>query len=126
MNWFQKYLILEDKNMKYAIPVIDGELCMHFGHCPAFSIIEVDDTTKTIIAEETLTPPPHEPGLLPRWLSDKGVHCIIAGGMGQRAQQLFEAMNIKVIAGATRDVPTRLVEELLNDRLVTGENTCDH
>lgn len=43
----------------------------------------------TITGQRLLTPPPHEPGVLPKWLHDQGVNLIIAGGMGQRAQGLF-------------------------------------
>jgi len=40
--------------------------------------------------------PPHEPGLLPRWLHEQGAHLIIAGGMGHRAQELFVQNGIQV------------------------------
>ncbi|MCK7542001.1 MAG: hypothetical protein MZV63_69485 [Marinilabiliales bacterium] len=36
-------------------------------------------------------PRPHEPGLLPGWLAEKGVTDVIAGGMGQRAIGLFNS-----------------------------------
>ena len=34
--------------MKIALPLADGKLCMHFGHCEIFAIVEVDDIAKTI------------------------------------------------------------------------------
>lgn len=50
----------------------------------------------------------------------------IAGGMGQRAQQLFAQNNIKVVGGAfTRD-PTRLVKAYLDNTLEIGDNVCKH
>ncbi len=69
--------------MKIAIPVADGRLCMHFGHCEQFAMVDVDPVEKKILSKTFLTPPPHEPGLLPRWLAEKGATCIIAGGMGR-------------------------------------------
>ncbi|HOB72593.1 MAG TPA: NifB/NifX family molybdenum-iron cluster-binding protein, partial [bacterium] len=75
--------------MKVAIPLVNGMLCMHFGHCTQFAIIDVDDKEKKIVKREDVTPPPHEPGLLPKWLGEKNVNVIIAGGMGSRAQTLF-------------------------------------
>ena len=63
---------------KIAIPVnAEGILDGHFGHCSFFVLIDVDG--KEIIAEEKIVPPPHEPGLLPRWLAERNVTDIIAG-----------------------------------------------
>jgi ATP-binding protein involved in chromosome partitioning len=81
---------------------------------------------KTIIKQELLTPPPHEPGVLPRWLAELGANVIIAGGMGSRAQTLFNMNGIKVVVGAPVDYPEKIVADYLNAALVTGANTCDH
>ena len=64
--------------MKIAIPTVNGKLCMHFGHCQVFSIIEVDAEKKQIIGMTDEVPPAHEPGVLPRWLGEKEVNIIIA------------------------------------------------
>ncbi|MFW5775576.1 MAG: NifB/NifX family molybdenum-iron cluster-binding protein, partial [Chitinivibrionales bacterium] len=69
--------------MRIAIPVAQGKLCMHFGHCQVFSLITVEKDQ--IVATEELVPPPHEPGILPRWLKEQNADIIIAGGMGGRA-----------------------------------------
>ncbi|HBG49416.1 MAG TPA: ATPase [Cyanobacteria bacterium UBA9971] len=112
--------------MKFAIPTNNGKLCLHFGHCEVFTFIEADETSKTIIDKEEITPPPHEPGILPPWVAKNGANVIIAGGMGMRAQQLFTEQGIKVIVGASEIDPEKLVLEYLNGTLVTGANTCDH
>jgi len=112
--------------MKIALPVTDNQLCMHFGHCEKFALYEVEEKTKTISSHDYLIPPPHEPGLLPVWLAEKGVNCIIAGGMGSRAQQLFAEQKIKVITGASAKDPKIVIDEYLNENLVTGANVCDH
>lgn len=108
----------------FAIPVAQGQLCMHFGHCEQFAIVTV--TNDKISQPEMLTPPPHEPGLLPRWLAEKNVTTVIAGGMGQRAQMIFNSCGISVITGATPAEPTELVKAYINDNLECGENACDH
>jgi hypothetical protein len=46
--------------------------------------------------------------------------------MGARAQQLFQQINIQVITGAPSDSTESIVDLYLNDKLVTGDNTCDH
>lgn len=118
--------IKETPNMKIAIPMADGKLCMHFGHCEQFAIVEVDDAAKSITATSYLTPPPHEPGVLPRWLHEQGANVIIAGGMGQRAQSLFAENGIKVVVGAPAGTPQDVASAYLTGTLQVGVNTCDH
>lgn len=112
--------------MKIAIPMAEGKLCMHFGHCEQFAILEVDDSTKAIRELTPLTPPPHEPGVLPRWLHEQGANVIIAGGMGQRAQALFAENNINVVVGAPGGTPSDLARQYIDGVLTTGQNVCDH
>ena len=112
--------------MKYtvAIPLESGRLCSHFGHCQQFALVDVENNT--IMGERLITPPPHEPGLLPGWLAERGVTNVIAGGMGQRALDLFAAQNINVNVGAQPKSPNELVSDWLKSTLVTGKNVCDH
>lgn len=112
--------------MKIAIPTSEGKLCMHFGHCQTFAILQTDPETKTVASRKDLTPPPHEPGVLPKWLGELGVDLIIAGGMGQRAQQLFVQQNIQVVTGAPALPPEEAALAYLNNTLTTGVNACDH
>jgi len=112
--------------MKIAIPLADGRLSMHFGHCEQFALVEVDEAAKKAGETELLTPPAHEPGALPRWLSEQGATVIIAGGMGMRAQQLFAQSGIAVIVGAPADTPEQLISAYLDGALQTGDNVCDH
>jgi predicted Fe-Mo cluster-binding NifX family protein len=112
--------------MKIAIPLADGKLCAHFGHCQQFALLDVDEKTKRVTRKQLLTPPPHEPGVLPRWLHEQGADTIIAGGMGNRAQQLFLENGIKVIVGVAAETPEKLVADHLAGTLQAGTNLCDH
>ncbi len=112
--------------MKIAIPVSDGVLCMHFGHCQSFAILEADPETGKVAGSRNAVPPPHEPGVLPRWLGEMKVDIVIAGGMGMRAQQLFADAGIKVLVGAPGETPEKLARDYLKGCLVTGRNVCDH
>lgn len=107
-----------------AIPTSSNCLCQHFGHCEKFAIFNIEN--KKITQETYTTPPPHEPGVLPKWLASKGVTHIIAGGMGQRAISLFNTQNIQVYTGVEEKPARMLIEEFLNDTLSTGVNICDH
>ncbi len=110
--------------MKFAIPLANGKLTAHFGHCQEFAFVEVEDNQ--ILKKETLVPPPHEPGVLPSWLHQLGTNVVIAGGMGQRAISLFGEKGIKVVTGAPTLKPEELVNSYLNQTLQTGANVCDH
>jgi len=112
--------------MKIAVPLAGGRLSMHFGHCERFALVEVDLATKKILNREDIDAPPHQPGLLPPWLAERGANMIIAGGMGRRAQDLFVEQGIQVIVGAPADTPERLVSDYLAGTLQAGENVCDH
>lgn len=111
-------------NKKIAIPLEGKTLCAHFGHCEEFAMIEVKEGV--IVEEKYVVPPPHEPGLLPGWLAEQGVHLVIAGGMGQRALNLFAGQGIPVHVGAQAKAPKELVDDWLQDALLTGSNACDH
>ena len=110
--------------MKFAIPLNNGKLTAHFGHCQEFALIRVENNQ--IKNQEFLVPPPHEPGILPDWLNELGADVVIAGGMGQRAVSLFNEKGIKVVTGAPELEPEALVTNYLDNTLMTGINTCDH
>ena len=112
--------------MKYAVPVSGGVVSAHFGHCEQFALIDVDETKKQILKKELVNSPGHEPGLLPQWLAEKGVGLVIAGGMGSRAQGLFQQNKIGVITGIMETDPEKAVLSHLNGNLTTGDNICDH
>ncbi len=115
-----------DKKMRIAIPVAQDRLSPHFGHCDQFAIFDIDDNLKKIINRNDAIPPAHAPGVLPKWLHENNVSVIIAGGMGQRAQQLFVQNGIEVVIGATTSSPEELVSAYLGGTLETGDNICDH
>lgn len=112
--------------MRIAIPLTDGTLSQHFGHCEQFAIVDVDGDSQSIKSQELVSPPPHEPGVLPRWLGGIGVNVIIAAGMGQRAHQLFAQNQIEVVVGAPVDSAENLASAYLEGTLQCGENVCDH
>ena len=112
--------------MRIAIPVAQGCLSAHFGHSEQFAILEPNEQCEGTFKKSMHEAPPHEPGLLPHWLRELGADVIIAGGMGQRAQQLFAQNGIEVVAGAPADTPEQLASAYLSGTLQTGENICDH
>ena len=110
---------------KFAVPVDhNGNLDAHFGHCKYFAIHEVEKNE--IISTEMVQPPPHEPGLLPRWLAEMGVTDVLAGGMGNRAIKLFNQHGVNVFVGAPQQNARELVDGYLNNSIAFAANYCDH
>jgi len=107
--------------MRVAISTDGGLVSAHFGRCPSFTIVEIDNgkiTKKTEVAN-----PGHQPGFIPQFLDEKGVECIIAGGMGMRATSLFEELGIKTIVGVSGKIEDAL-EQLKKGDLKGGESLC--
>ncbi len=111
-------------NKKIAIPLENGILCEHFGHCQTFAIVEVIDGKITNISETT--PPEHVPGLYPRWVAQFGVTDVIAGGMGERAIMLFNEQKINAFVGAPKKDARALVEDFIANKLILNANYCNH
>ena len=107
-----------------AVPSSNELLDEHFGHCRQFALLSVEDDK--IISESIIDAPPHEPGLLPKFLAEKGVTDVIAGGMGNRAIQLFNQHQVNVFVGAPKQTPKEITNGFLNGSLEFSANYCDH
>lgn len=110
--------------MKIAIPMANGRLCPHFGHCEVFGFYDVHEGN--ITSHQEITPPPHEPGLLPKWIKEQGADLVIAGGMGQRAIAIFDEHGVKVHVGAPPLDGESIIKAFMSDTLEAGANACDH
>lgn len=110
--------------MKIAIPLADGKLAMHFGHCASFALIDFDPAEMKILGREDVPAPPHQPGLLPPWLAERGVKMVIAGGMGKMACDLLEQQGITVVLGAPAEEPEKLITEHFTGTMQIGDNPC--
>ena len=107
--------------MKIAVPLEGDLVAEHFGHAPAFAIYSVDDNK---VNKEILTPPPHEPGVIPRWLNSLGVTHIISGNMGWRAKEFFESFGIEVITGAPPVPADEVISAFLSGNLNLEPRFC--
>ncbi|MBN2206065.1 MAG: hypothetical protein JW742_01555 [Candidatus Aminicenantes bacterium] len=109
--------------MKIAVSTDQGYVSAHFGRCPSYTIVEIEDGR--IVGRQEISNPGHQPGFLPRFLSERGVGVIIAGGMGPRAQDLFSEKNIQTIIGVQGPVD-EVVQKFLRRELESGQDLCDH
>ncbi|MBU3213763.1 NifB/NifX family molybdenum-iron cluster-binding protein [Clostridium estertheticum] len=84
--------------MKIAV-ASEGKLVSgHFGYCEGFIIYDVNEGKG--LKKEFIKNPGHKPGYLPVFLKELNVNLIIAGGMGETAQNLFNENGIEVVVGA--------------------------
>ena len=109
--------------MKIAVSTDYGNVSAHFGRCASYTIYDIKKSS--IVAKEEIPNPGHEPGFLPQFLSEKGVRCIIAGGMGPRAQALFAQKNIEIVIGVQGGVDD-VIQKYLEHELEAGTDLCDH
>jgi len=109
--------------MKIAISTDHGQVSAHFGRCTSYTILEITDGQ--VKSREEIPNPGHQPGFLPQFLSERGVSCIIAGGMGPRAQSLFSRKDIETIIGVQGPVD-EVIQKLIDQELEPGEDLCDH
>lgn len=115
------YLLEEGDCMRVAIST-DGEyVSAHFGRCPVFTIVDIKDGK--IIKKESVDNPGHEPGFIPQFLHERGVECIIAGGMGMRASGFFEELGMQAIVGVSGKI-SDVMDKLVKGKLEGGDSLC--
>ena len=107
--------------MRIAISTEDGFVSAHFGRCPSFTILEIEDGKS--VKKEMVDNPGHHPGFLPEFLKGKGVGCIVAGGMGQRAIGLFQESGIEAVVGVQGSIDD-VINQILDGTLEGGESLC--
>jgi predicted Fe-Mo cluster-binding NifX family protein len=109
--------------MKVAIATENEAVCQHFGHCPEYTIYTIEQDS--IRQKEIINNPGHKPNFLPGYLHEQGVNVIIAGGMGVKAQELFDKAGIEAVLGVAG--PVELVaEQYVQGALEPGVSTCEH
>ena len=107
--------------MKIVISTEAGFVSAHFGRCPSFTIAEIEEGK--VLKIEEINNPGHQPAFLPNFLAERGVSCIICGGMGNRAQMLFAEKEITPIIGVTGKIE-EAIEKFVQGKLEAGESSC--
>ncbi|MDD5222621.1 MAG: iron-sulfur cluster carrier protein MrpORP [bacterium] len=114
----------KEENMfqRIAIATDDGKVAQHFGRCQKYTLIDVKEGKE--IRREMLDCPEHQPGYLPGYLAEEKVTLVIAGGMGPKAQDLFQQQKIGTISGVSGSIDEAL-QSYLKGTLKGGANLCD-
>jgi predicted Fe-Mo cluster-binding NifX family protein len=108
---------------RIAIAANKGKVATHFGRCPEYIFVDIENNK--IQNKKKVENPGHKPGYIPRFLIENNVNCIISGGMGRKAKQIFDDNNIEVVVGASGDIDV-VIKNYIQDKLENGENVCDH
>ena len=109
--------------MRIAIPVSDGQIPNHLGHCKTFLFADVEDGKVT--NEVELPNPGHGPGgPPPAFVASQGADQVLAWGMPPHAQGLFAQAGIKVLLGATGE-PRKALRDFLAGTLTLTREALD-
>jgi predicted Fe-Mo cluster-binding NifX family protein len=80
---------------------LDSVVSPHFGRCPHFILVDLQDREVTEIREvDNPYFGRHQPGQVPAFINSLGANVMLTGGMGGRAIQFFQQFSIEGVTGA--------------------------
>ncbi|MEW6183502.1 MAG: NifB/NifX family molybdenum-iron cluster-binding protein [Bacillota bacterium] len=109
--------------MKIAVSTDGGNVAAHFGHCPVFTIVEVEEGRIKDQAEVQNSG--HQSCSLPNYFGEMGVTHVLTGGMGEKAKEVFGRRRITVITGVKGSVADA-VTDFIAGKLADGPSLCNH
>lgn len=110
--------------MKYAITCVNEEVFQHFGKCPSFLIVDIEEGI--ITKRCMLDADGNGHGALVSLLVNADVNTLICGGIGQGARDALANANITLISGASGNVE-KVLNAVLDGTLKDEPNgKCNH
>lgn len=110
--------------MRIAVTSENNEVYQHFGHCPGFTIFEVDG--QEIKSKEYLAANGVGHSALAVLLDGNGVDVLICGGLGGCARQALGEAGIRILPGVTGDVDVAVKAYLDGTLEHDPDYTCNH
>lgn len=107
--------------MLIAIATEGKTVSEHFGRCPLYTFVEILDNK--VIRRYEDENPGHAPGVIPRFLKDKGAEYIICGGMGHRAKTMFDELGIVTVMGISGYID-QVIEDFSKGLVESGDSFC--
>jgi len=96
---------------------LDSVVSPHFGRCPHFVLVDLDDHDVQDVREvDNPYYGHHQPGQVPALITSLGANVMLTGGMGGRAIMFFEQLGIEGVTGAYGTV-RQSVERYLGGQL---------
>ena len=105
--------------MKICISSDSGIVSGHFGRAPEFTFVKIENNK--VVEKKVLPNPGHTVGSIPKFISENGAKCMIAGGMGPRAVDFFHQYGIEVVMGVNGPIED-VITKILNGTLEGGES----
>lgn len=96
---------------------LESMVAQHFGHAPFFILVDTENGEVT--ATQGVANPfaeVHQPGQIPDFIHEQKANVILSGGMGGRAIEFFEQLDIHAATGAIGTVRQAL-ENYLGGKL---------
>lgn len=102
---------------------LDSIVSPHFGRCPHFVLVDLDDHDVEEVQEvDNPYYGHHQPGQVPALIHSLGADVMLTGGMGGRAIMFFQQFGIEGVTGAYGTV-RQSVEHYLGGQL-SGAEAC--
>ena len=101
----------------------------HFGHTPAFTVLEYDEETKEVINVEILENSPHKSGACMQpvmFLKNAGTNDVILGGIGQRPLMGFLQVGIEPYIGINGTIKENFNAYIEGKLQKMVQSSCNH
>jgi predicted Fe-Mo cluster-binding NifX family protein len=109
--------------MRIAVPVTDGRIPNHLGHCETFLFVDVEGGV--VRSERESRNPGHGPGgPPPAFIAREGADHVIAWGAPPHARSVLAEAGIRLVLGATGD-PRQAVRDFLAGSLRLTTDALD-
>jgi predicted DNA-binding protein (UPF0251 family)/predicted Fe-Mo cluster-binding NifX family protein len=117
-------LNVEGTIMKIAITTEGNQVFQHFGSCPLFTLIEIENNT--VINRKSIDASDSGHAALAGFLQSNEVDLLICGGIGGGARNALAEADIALISGCKGDIDVAITEYLAGTLKDKPEGMCNH
>lgn len=112
------------KTLRVAVPTDGTNISSHFGKCEDFTVYDIENNI--IKNKDHISTEGNLHGLLPTFLSVKGVNAVIVEGIGEGAKNNLMKNKIEIISGVTGDIDAAINEYIAGTLKSTDAGCTDH
>lgn len=120
--------------LKLGFPTLNGsglddQVSPHFGHCPHFTLVDVDTDAKSVGAVNVVEQPPHMTGgcMVPVMaLKKAGADAVVVNGIGMRPLMGFQQVGVTPFLGLEGTVKENVDAFLAGKLEILSRGTCGH
>lgn len=85
--------------MRIAISSDGDFVSSHLGRCPFFILFDIENGQT--VNREKIENPGHSPETIRQFLHEKGVQCVVCGGIGVQVADYFAELGIEMLMGVS-------------------------